>query len=157
MNWILGFILILISVYLIDIQLNKRRRKRKREKLIQDWGKPKNEQYFNFELIDQFFKNHKSSEKVFHTISNHTWTDLDLNEVFSFLDRTTSKIGQHLYYKLRTITGLSDLKNFAQLTEVFKCNKPLAIQCQKKLLRLSSLYMTSKVQVNEYFSADTIP
>ena len=57
--------------------------------------------YFNFELINRFFENHGSSEKVYQKISDNTWNDLDLNEVFKFIDRTTSKIGQqYLYFKL---------------------------------------------------------
>jgi len=139
MNWILGFILILIVIYLVDIQLKKARNKTTKKTLIENWGKPKNENYFNFDLIDQFFKNHKSPKNLFQIISDNTWIDLDLNDFFKFLDRTTSKIGQqYLYYKLRTITGNSDLKRFGKLTETFKSNPSLRIKSQVELSKLSS-------------------
>lgn len=139
MNWILGFILILILIYLVDIQLKKHRNKTIKKTVIENWGKPKNEKYFDFNLIDQFFKNHKTQEEIFQTISDNTWNDLDLNEIFEFLDRTTSKIGQqYLYYKLRTITGVSDLKRFGKLTETFKLKTSLRIKSQVELSKLSS-------------------
>ena len=139
MNWILGSILFLIVIYLVSIRLKKARNKATRKSLIENWGKPKNEKYLDFDLINQFFKNHKSPKNVFQIISDNTWVDLDMNEVFRFLDRTTSKIGQqYLYYKLRTITSISDLTRFGKLTEVFKSNHALRVKCQFELSELSS-------------------
>ena len=94
MNWILGLFLVLIVVYLVDIQVKRRKTKSTRKTLKEKWGKAKTESYFNFELINKFFENHGSSEKVHQKISDNTWNDLDLNEVFKFIDRTTSKIGE---------------------------------------------------------------
>ena len=126
-------------MYLVSIQLRKARDKRTRKALVENWGKPKNEKYFDFELISQFFKNHKSPGNVFQVISENTWIDLDMDEVFKFVDRTTSKIGQqYLYYKIRTITGISDLKRFGKLTEVFKADQELRIKSQLELSRLSA-------------------
>ena len=139
MNWILGFILILIVIYIVSLQLEKARNKSARKTLVENWGKSKDLNNADFGLINQFFKNHKSSENVFQVISDTTWDDLDMNEVFKFLDRTTSKIGQqYLYYKLRTITNISDLKRFAKLTEVFQSNQSLRIKSQVELSKLSS-------------------
>ena len=139
MNWILGFILILIAVCIIDIQLKKRNKAKTRKKLIENWGKAKQEKYFNFTLIDQFFRNHKSSAKVYQTITDQTWQDLDLNDIFKFLDRTTSKIGQQfLYFKLRTISDISELNRFKNLTETFNSNPVLRIKTQLELSRLST-------------------
>ena len=128
MNWILGFILTLVVIYLVRIQLDKSRNKSKRKSLIENWGKPKNDKYLDFNLINQFFKNHKLPKEIFQIINDNTWLDLDMDEVFRFLDRTTSKIGQqYLYYKLRTITNISDLKRFEKLTELFKSDETLRI------------------------------
>ncbi|MGA8854786.1 MAG: DNA mismatch repair protein MutS [Christiangramia sp.] len=138
MNWILGSILTLIVIYLVRIQMDKARNKSTRKSLIENWGKPKNEKYLDFDLINQFFKNHKSPN-VFQIISDNTWVDLDMDEVFKFLDRTTSKIGQqYLYFKLRTITNISDLKRFGKLTKVFKSDQELRIKSQLELSKLSS-------------------
>ncbi len=139
MNWILGFILVLIVVYIIDIQLTKNRNKKTKKILIENWGKPKKEKYFNFELINLFFRNQKSPKNVFQTISDHTWEDLDFDEIFKFIDRTTSRIGQqYLYFKLRTITEISDLKRFGKLTEIFSKNQRLRLNCQVELSNLST-------------------
>jgi len=139
MNWILGLILVLIVVYVIDLQFKKRKIKNTRKVLEENWGKPKKEKYFNFDLINRFFENHDSAENVFQKISDNTWNDLDLNEVFKYLDRTTSKIGQqYLYFKLRTIKGISDLKNFEKLTVFFNSNTKLRLQSQVELSDLSS-------------------
>lgn len=139
MNWILGLILVLIVVYIIDLQFKKRKIKNTRKVLEENWGKPKKEKYFNFDLINRFFENHDSAENVFQKIPDNTWNDLDLNEVFKYLDRTTSKIGQqYLYFKLRTIKGVSDLKNFEKLTVFFNSNKKLRLQSQVELSELSS-------------------
>ena len=139
MNWILGLILVLIVVYVIDLQFKKRKIKNTRKVLEENWGKPKKEKYFNFDLINRFFENHDSAENVYQKISDNTWNDLDLDDVFKYLDRTTSKIGQqYLYFKLRTIKGISDLKHFQELTELFNSNKKLRLQSQLELSELSS-------------------
>ena len=115
MNWILALVLVLIVMYLVSIQLKKARNKSTRKSLLEKWGKPKNDKYLDFNLINQFFKNYKSPKNVFQVISDNTWEDLDMNEVFRFLDRTTSKIGQqYLYYKLRTITNIPDVNRFGK-------------------------------------------
>ena len=139
MNWILGAIITMILIYLVRVQLDKKRNRSVRNSLIENWGKPKNDRYLDFDLISQFFKNHKSPGNVIQIISNNTWVDLDMNEVFRFLDRTTSRIGQqYLYYKLRTITNISDLKRFGKLTEVFKSDEKLRVNSQLELSKLSS-------------------
>ena len=139
MNWILGAIITMILIYLVRVQLDKKRNRSLRNSLIENWGEPKNDRYLDFDLISQFFKNHKSPGNVFQIISNNTWVDLDMNEVFRFLDRTTSRIGQqYLYYKLRTITNISDLKRFGKLTEVFKSDEKLRVNSQLELSKLSS-------------------
>ena len=139
MNWILGLVLVLIIVYLVDIQIKKRKIKITRKALIENWSRPKEKGYFNFELINKFFENNRPSNKVFQKISENTWNDLDLNEVFKFLDRTTSKIGQQfLYYKLRNIGTISDLKKFDELTEIFNSNETLRLQSQVELSKIAS-------------------
>ena len=139
MNWILGTILIFIIIYIIRIRLTKSRNRSKRKSLLENWGKPKNEKYLDFNLVDQFFKNYKAPKNVSQIISNTTWIDLDMDEVFRFLDRTTSRIGQqYLYYKLRTLTSIQDLERFGKLTDVFKANEILRVNSQLELSKLSS-------------------
>jgi len=80
--------------------------KNKLEKIKEDWGKLKDE-YFNFDRISQY---HNEIKKVdFQTINSQTQNDIDFEELFVYLDRTTSRTGQqYLYHKL--LTPSNDLK-----------------------------------------------
>lgn len=65
--------------------------------------------------------------------------DLDLEELFKFLDRTSSKIGQqYLYYKIRTIKTIEKLKNFSKLNQLFLTNDKLRLESQVILSKLNS-------------------
>jgi hypothetical protein len=78
------------------------RKKKDIERLIASFGIPKNTSY-NFELIEKYFTNRDNSDS-FQVLSDKTCNDLDFNELFMFLDRTNSKVGQqYLYNNLRTI------------------------------------------------------
>ncbi|TLV02830.1 MutS-related protein [Dyadobacter luticola] len=72
------------------------------KKGTEDFGKIKKET-FDFFRIEKFFK--LSDKAGFHQIiSDRTFSDLDMDEIFMFIDRTTSKIGQQLlYHTIRTI------------------------------------------------------
>lgn len=62
----------------------------------------------NFELIKKYFRNKDPSES-FQVLSDITCNDLDFEELFMFLDRTNSKVGQqYLYNQLRNIPSNSD-------------------------------------------------
>ena len=64
--------------------------KDKLEKIKEDWGKLKDE-YFNFDRISQY---HKEIQNVdFQTINSQTQNDIDFEELFVYLDRTTSRTG----------------------------------------------------------------
>ena len=61
------------------------------------------EDVFSFGKIERYFLLSKKDD-VFQTISDRTYEDLDLEDVFKFIDRTASKVGQqYLYNLLRTI------------------------------------------------------
>lgn len=83
-------------------QFSFNRKKKLTEKLIKDFGAIK-EEAFDFELIEKYFKN-KNNAGAFQVLSDKTCKDLDFDEVFMFIDRTNSKVGQqYLYDKLRAI------------------------------------------------------
>ncbi len=72
------------------------------ERVKTSFGKPKDES-FNFGLIEKYFRNKDNSGSL-QIVSDKTCNDLDFQELFMFLDRTTSKVGQqYLYNRLRTI------------------------------------------------------
>ena len=138
MNWIFIILILVILIYLLKHHLNKRKSK-KIELLTKKWGIQKENEYFNFETIKQYFVNTTKKEQAYHIISDQTNNDLDLNEIFKFIDRTTSKIGQqYLYYKIRTINNQEELYQFDKLVNLFKNNDKLRINCQVELLKLNT-------------------
>ncbi len=138
MNWIFIILILVILIYLLKDHLNKRESK-KIELLTKKWGIQKENEYFNFETIEQYFVNTIKKEQAYHIISDQTNNDLDLNEIFMFIDRTTSKIGQqYLYYKIRAINNQEELYQFDKLVNLFKNNDKLRINCQVELLKLNT-------------------
>lgn len=78
------------------------RRKKHIEKLIESFGNPKDDS-FEFEQIESYFRNKNNSNSL-QVLSDKTCNDLDFDELFMFIDRTNSKVGQqYLYNKLRVI------------------------------------------------------
>ena len=139
MNWILGLLFILIIVFLINKFYRKKRLEKFRLRLIENWGKPKKGEYYNFFIIARYFENNKHKKQAYHLISEKSKIDLDIDEIFKFIDRTSSKIGQqYLYYKLRTISTIENLMKFDSLTVLFEIDKTLSINCQLSLSQLNS-------------------
>ena len=139
MNYILGVLFILISIFLISNFLKKKRLKKLKAFLNKNWGKEKKKEYYNFFVISKYFKNNSHQEKAYHIISEKSTIDFDIDEIFKFLDRTSSKIGQqYLYFKLRTIGAIKDVLSFDELTTVFQKDKELSISCQLELSKLNN-------------------
>jgi len=138
MNWIFIILILIILIYLFNHHLHKRRLK-KIELLNEKWGKQKENEYFDFEAIEQYFVNTTKKEQAYHVISDQTNNDLDINEIFKFIDRTSSKIGQqYLYYKIRTIKSQEELHSFDKLVSLFKNDDKLRLNCQMELLKLNT-------------------
>jgi len=139
MNWFFAILSLLVLLYLINNYYNKKRFKKLKEKFKENWGKPKENEYFNFYKIKQYFKNNIHKNEAYHLISDRVSTDLDIDELFKFLDRTSSKIGQqYLYYKIRTVETLQKLYKFDTLSKLFKNNPELRIKSQLVLSNLNS-------------------
>lgn len=139
MNWILGIIFILVLVLLINNFSRKKRLKKLRVHLLKNWGKQKEKEYFNFDIIKQYFENNTHKNQSYHQISERTSIDLDIDELFKFIDRTSSKIGQqYLYFKIRTIGTIEKLKKFDVLSKLFLNNETLRFKSQIILSKLSS-------------------
>ena len=139
MNYFLGIAFILIVWFLISNFLKKRRLKKFRAALSNNWGKQKKKTYYNFFVIGKYFYNNSHKNKAYHIISDKTAIDFDIDDIFKFIDRTSSKIGQqYLYYKLRTINTINELLKFDELTRIFKENKELSISCQIELAKLNN-------------------
>jgi hypothetical protein len=82
----------------------KIRKTKLRKKLLNAFGQIKSDS-FSFELIESYFRK-KEKDEAFQVLTDKTCHDLDFQELFMFVDRTTSRVGQqYLFQKLRTIPG----------------------------------------------------
>ena len=139
MNWILGITSVLVLIFLVNNYYKKKRFRNLKLTLLKKWGKQKENEHFNFNIIKQYFENNFRKDQSYHQISERTNVDLDLNELFKFIDRTSSKIGQqYLYFKIRTIETIEKLKKFDLLSDLFINNEKLRINCQLILSKLNS-------------------
>lgn len=112
-------------------------KKKTKEKLLSEFGNPKSE-YFDFEHIAAYFRK-KDPSTAFHTLSDKTCNDLDLHELFMFIDRTNSKVGQqYLYNQLRNIPADSSANTRRErLLDEFTNNADFRIAVQGQLSKLS--------------------
>lgn len=139
MNYFLGILFVFTLWFLIHNFKKKKRLKKFISILHQNWGTPKKTAYYNFFVIGKYFHNNAHKEKAYHLISEKSNIDFDIDAIFKFIDRTSSKIGQqYLYFKLRTIDSKENLLKFDKLTSIFQNNKGLSISCQVELSKLNS-------------------
>ncbi|MDM8160875.1 hypothetical protein QUH73_13710 [Labilibaculum sp. K2S] len=112
-------------------------KKKQAEQLKASFGKLKDKSY-NFELIEKYFRN-KDHSASFQELSDKTCNDLDFDELFMFLDRTNSKVGQqYLYNRLRVIP--IDSKNVEldeELINQFATDSNFRLQIQTELTKLN--------------------
>jgi DNA mismatch repair ATPase MutS len=124
-------------------------KKKIKKRLIESFGKVKKDSFY-FESIEKYFRN-KDHTSAFQILSDKTCNDLDFNELFMFVDRTTSKVGQQfLYDTLRTIPSDGD-KFIKQenLIEQLTKDQNLRLKLQvhlDKLARDSTYFITSLFQ-----------
>jgi hypothetical protein len=125
------------------------RRKKHIKRLLKTYGTLK-EDSFDFDLIDRYFRS-KDNNNAFQVISDKTCNDLDFNELFMFLDRTDSKIGQqYLYNKLRVVPD--DYKNsrkYETIIQKLSNDFEYRISIQKLLSKLNkknAYYISSLFQ-----------
>jgi len=129
----------------------RNRKKRIKEKLLGEFGNLK-EDLFDFEYIESYFRK-KEHSTAFQTLSDKTCNDLDFQELFMFIDRTNSKVGQqYLYNKLRTIP-LHHIENTTheKLLEEFTHHPDfrVSIQCQLNKLKEKEVYYISSLFQDE--------
>ena len=115
----------------------RNRKKRIKEKLLREFGNLKVNS-FDFEQIENYFRK-KDHSTAFQTLSDKTCNDLDFQELFMFLDRTNSRVGQqYLYNKLRTIPSHHTENTIHEkLIDEFTNNSDFRISVQSQLSKLN--------------------
>ncbi|TAJ10435.1 DNA mismatch repair protein MutS [Marinilabiliaceae bacterium JC017] len=113
------------------------RKKQQLEDLKASFGKIKEEDY-DFESISKYH-NRKDNSGYFQVISEKTCNDLDFEQLFQFLDRTTSKVGQqHLYHRLRCLSrDNATLETMERLVQRFQKEEDLRLDTQYLLTKLT--------------------
>jgi hypothetical protein len=73
-------------------------------------------------------------------MDDRTWTDLNMDDVFVVLDRTSSLLGaQVLYARLRSLESARDLDSFETLTTRFESDAAVRTRAQVVLTRLGDV------------------
>jgi hypothetical protein len=97
-----------------------------------EWGRPRGRKR-DMDAIADFFRCHSAGP----SLDDRTWADLLLDDVFAFLDRTESSVGQQiLYYRLRLAMVPRALQAFDALTLRLGRDAPLREHAQRALARL---------------------
>jgi hypothetical protein len=152
MNYFLGIAFILVLGFLIINFLKNRRFKKLKATFYKNWGTQKKNSYYNFFVIGKYFENNAHKEEAYHVVSEKSKIDLDIDEIFKFVDRTSSKVGQqYLYFK--TFGSTAALLKFDALTTQFQKNKDVSISCQ---LELSKLNTTSSYYLEELINGQQL-
>ncbi|MCL2598202.1 MAG: DNA mismatch repair protein MutS, partial [Paludibacter sp.] len=125
--------------------------RKKSANLVPKWDERKSED-FHFELIENYFKK-KDNFAAFQTINAQLMDDIDFYDLFEFIDRTSSKIGQqYLYNQLLVISPDLHFEEQEAIADYFLQNEEKRLRAQKlfsKLNRRESFYI-SHLFLNDY-------
>ena len=142
-------VLFLIWIFaFITYFIKKKRQKKLLTQIRGDWGKRKTESS-NFNLIENFSL--LTTTIPFHKLTTQTINDVDINEVFTFIDRTNSKPGQqYLFNKLLTPTNsITLLEKYNEQVKFFTEKIPAREDAQLQLAALNrndAYYITNLLQ-----------
>lgn len=130
---VLAAILIGFYIYNYFDKLNTTRRNL--ERIQNKWGRPVNARR-NFKLIAAYLNGYDGPDKLSGAIAD----DLDLNNLFNYIDRTNSKPGkQYLYKRLFTPdTNFESLLKFDKKIDALNMPRPDQERIELELARLNS-------------------
>ena len=93
---------------------------------------------FDFVKIKKYFENNDTNQ-AYQVLTEQTCTDLNFDEFFSQIEKTSSCVGQqYLYDRLRRISRKSEIIGCDDTIEYLKNNKNFTHHCQKLLSKLGS-------------------
>ena len=117
--------------------ISKRNQRKLLQKIRENWGKA-NREHRNYGLIENFSL--LTTDNYFHKLNAQTINDIDLHDVFEFIDHTNSKPGQqYLYNKIiKPTDNIKELENFNDQVNYFTKNKQERENAQLLLLTLNT-------------------
>jgi len=148
--YLLLFLALAALVVAILLIQNGRRRQREEEEIRDSWGKVKTDE-FNFNLIRRL--SNQDEQSGGHRVSEQTIFDLDLYEVFAFIDRTNSRIGQQLLFKKLLEPQPGQVNQYEHHIQLFSSDSGVRLQVQKELRRLNhrhAFFASSMLAVSTY-------
>jgi DNA mismatch repair ATPase MutS len=100
----------------------------------------------NYKFIRSFFDMSKKGE---YTIDNQTWDDLNMDKVYSKLDRTHSTLGEEILYTMlrNPLMEEEKLKHRNNLIELFRTNKRLKERLQGIFFKLGKNHHNSFLEM----------
>jgi hypothetical protein len=118
---IVVFICVIVVFYIYNYYGKRRKIETNLERIRNKWGRPVNARR-NLKLIAAYLNGIDDPKKISNTIAD----DLDLDNIFSFIDRTNSKPGkQYLYKKLFTPEiSFAELLKFDKKVESLNIPRP---------------------------------
>ena len=127
-------VLIVVILYL-DLA-SRSRRKKQIESIRNSWGVPKKRD-FNFNRIKRFAD--LVPLKAAPRLSQQTLDDIDFYQIFSFVDRTTSAVGQQFLFRrlVHPANTGTDLRRTNSTADVMKHNPQLREEIQNELIKLA--------------------
>lgn len=150
LSYILFFFAVAFIFALIIYLRNKKNKKKLLKKIKAAWGST-NIETKNFDLIENFSL--LTSNSAFHKLNQQTINDIDLQDVFAFVDKTNSKIGQqYLYNKLITPTNnIDELQKYNEQVKFYSNNEQAREEAQMLLQKLNhhnAYYIASLLNEN---------
>jgi len=138
MFWILSVSGLLVFIIFLLLRIRNERQRKISEKIRSSWGKPKKEP-LPFDRIGRYAEV-MIKKDGFHQLSTQTMEDIDFYDLFTFLDRTSSSVGQqYLFDKLlRPVDNLHSLKVLDAKAHFLGSNPAVREAIQKELMRLNT-------------------
>jgi DNA mismatch repair ATPase MutS len=134
--YLIGIFIIVAIVIVVLNRLKIAKQQKQLEDIRAEWGQPKTGE-LHFRRISRYSE--IVNKDAYHQLSDQTIFDIDFYNLFGFIDRTTSKIGQqHLFKKLKHPSNSPEtLRQFDTLANVVANNPTLRESLQLDLIKLS--------------------
>ena len=115
---------------------SKNRRRERLQSIRNAWGTPRTDDR-NFHRIGRYAE--QSKGKMPHKLSQQTLDDIDFQQLFSFIDRTGSAVGQQFLFRqvLYPFHSIADLARLHSLANVMTHDADSREEIQGELMKLS--------------------
>jgi hypothetical protein len=142
----LATLVVYAATYLWSSFQQRRRRRRLMERLAAEWGRRRTERRAS---ADVGFYHFTHAAGLRGSIDRTTWTDLNLDEVFDYFDRTQSVLGREvLYSRLReTDAPPEDRRDFDALVRRLAAASTRRLELQTQLARIAERSATTAWQL----------